>query len=173
MWQPCHILLVSVGGYLPSSVSFRVLYRSLGMQSPKSSGNEALLLGATMPLCQQITGLSTGQKKLCTLYTDHMMHVGRGARRGISECQHQFRNRKWNCSTVDDTTVFGPILSIASREAAFANAIASAGVVHSVSRGCRDGQLNSCGCSSANRPTDLEREWIWGGCGDNVHYGYQ
>ena len=63
-------------------------------------------------LCQQITGLSSGQKKLCMLYTDHMMHVGRGARNGITECQFQFRNHKWNCSTVDDSTVFGPILSI-------------------------------------------------------------
>merc|ERR1712020_117138 len=63
-------------------------------------------------LCQQITGLSSGQKKLCMLYTDHMMHVGRGARNGITECQFQFRNHKWNCSTVEDSTVFGPILSI-------------------------------------------------------------
>ena len=49
------------------------------------------------------------------LYTDHMMHVGRGARRGISECQFQFKNQKWNCSTVEDSTVFGPILSIRKR----------------------------------------------------------
>ena len=60
----------------------------------------------------QINGLSSGQKKLCMLYTDHMMHVGRGARNGISECQFQFRNNRWNCSTVEDSTVFGPILSI-------------------------------------------------------------
>ena len=46
-------------------------------------------------------------------------------------------------------------------------------MTHSVSRGCRDGQLSSCGCSSADRPSDLENEWIWGGCGDNVHYGYK
>lgn len=124
-------------------------------------------------LCNQITGLSSGQKKLCMLYTDHMMHVGRGARNGITECQFQFRHHKWNCSTVEDSTVFGPILSIPSKEAAFANAVASAGVVHSISRGCRDGQLASCGCSENRRPKDLKKEWIWGGCGDNIHYGYK
>ena len=70
-------------------------------------------------LCQQITGLSSGQKKLCMLYTDHMMHVGRGARNGITECQFQFRNHKWNCSTVDDSTVFGPILSIRKSYSSF------------------------------------------------------
>merc|ERR1711971_175990 len=92
---------------------------------------------------------------------------------GISECQFQFRHNKWNCSTVEDSTVFGPILSIPSKEAAFANAVASAGVVHSISRGCRDGQLASCGCSESKRPNDLKKEWIWGGCGDNIHYGYK
>jgi len=51
--------------------------------------------------------------------------------------------------------------------------MASAGVVHSVSRGCRDGQLASCGCSGANRPQDLKSAWIWGGCGDNIEYGYK
>lgn len=80
------------------------------MQSSQMLPTETLLLGTTMPLCKQITGLSAGQQKLCMLYTDHMMHVGKGARKGISECQYQFRYRKWNCSTVDDTTVFGPIL---------------------------------------------------------------
>ena len=61
----------------------------------------------------------------------------------------------------------------ASKEAAFAYAVASAGVVHSVSRGCRDGQLHSCGCSRAKAPTELKKEWIWGGCGDNILYGYK
>ena len=86
------------------------------------------------------------------------------------------------------------LLVAASKEAAFAHAVASAGVVHSVSRGCRvhpnifpifakiflpdvifcqDGQLASCGCSGANRPKDLKSAWIWGGCGDNIEYGYK
>ena len=86
--------------------------RNLGLQSSKMLNPEAYLLGTTLPLCQQISGLSNGQQKLCMLYTDHMMHVGRGARRGIAECKFQFNERKWNCSTVEDSTVFGPILSI-------------------------------------------------------------
>ena len=61
----------------------------------------------------------------------------------------------------------------ASREAGFAHAVASAGVVNSVSRSCRDGQLSTCGCSPASRPKDLNKEWIWGGCGDNIEYGYK
>jgi len=152
-------------------------WMAIGMQgySVVNQPEQYLLsnVGTTTPLCNRIKGLSPGQQKLCLLYTDHMVHVGRGARSGIGECQFQFRHRRWNCSTVDDTTVFGPVLSIPSREAAFAHAVASAGVVHSVSRGCRDGQLASCGCSNAKRPSDLKNEWIWGGCGDNMQYGYK
>ncbi|KAH9382131.1 hypothetical protein HPB48_008631 [Haemaphysalis longicornis] len=51
------------------------------------------VLGAQL-LCGQLQlGLSRGQTKLCHLYEDHMPHVGRGARMGIGECQHQFRHR--------------------------------------------------------------------------------
>ncbi|PNF29428.1 Protein Wnt-5b [Cryptotermes secundus] len=64
-------------------------------------------------------------------------------------------------------------LNLASREAAFAHAIGAAGVVHAISRACRDGQLSSCGCSRTGRPRDLHRDWIWGGCGDNLEYGYK
>lgn len=34
-----------------------------------------------------------------------------GTSKSIEECQHQFENRHWNCSTVRDGTVFGPVLS--------------------------------------------------------------
>ena len=30
----------------------------------------------------------------------------------FQECKHQFENRRWNCLTVEDDTVFGPISSI-------------------------------------------------------------
>uniref|UniRef100_A0A8C2GN51 Protein Wnt n=2 Tax=Cyprinus carpio TaxID=7962 RepID=A0A8C2GN51_CYPCA len=133
---------------------------------------EMYIIGA-QPLCSQLTGLSQGQRKLCQLYQDHMVYIGEGAKTGIKECQYQFRQRRWNCSTVDNTSVFGRVMQIGSRETAFTYSISAAGVVNAVSRACREGELSTCGCSRAARPKDLPRDWLWGGCGDNVNYGYR
>lgn len=46
-------------------------------------------------------------------------------------------------------------------------------MVNAISRACREGELSTCGCSRAARPKDLPRDWLWGGCGDNVEYGYR
>ncbi|XP_010771698.1 protein Wnt-5b-like, partial [Notothenia coriiceps] len=72
---------------------------------------EMYIIGA-QPLCSQLSGLSQGQRKLCQLYQDHMVHIGDGAKTGIKECQFQFRQRRWNCSTVDNTSVFGRVMQI-------------------------------------------------------------
>ena len=58
-----------------------------------------------------------------------------------------------------------------SRETAFTYAVSAAGVVNAISRACREGELSTCGCSRTARPKDLPRDWLWGGCGDNVEYG--
>lgn len=51
--------------------------------------------------------------------------------------------------------------------------MSAAGVVNAMSRACREGELSTCGCSRAARPKDLPRDWLWGGCGDNIDYGYR
>lgn len=63
--------------------------------------------------------------------------------------------------------------SLGSKEVAFAHAIWSAAVTDAVARACRDGSLTSCGCGKTPRPPDLRSEWRWGGCGDNLQYGYK
>lgn len=168
------MILLVLHAPLPATCSTAIgNWMNLGVQGYEVWRNPQLYMVGAQPLCTQIPGLSPGQAKLCQLYQDHMSSVGRGARAGIAECQWQFRYRRWNCSTVEDSTVFGPVLQIGSREAAFAHSIAAAGVVHSISRACREGQLSSCGCSRALRPKNLNQEWIWGGCGDNIEYGYK
>ncbi|XP_044907574.1 protein Wnt-5a isoform X4 [Felis catus] len=87
---------------------------SLGMNNPVQM-SEVYIIGA-QPLCSQLAGLSQGQKKLCHLYQDHMQYIGEGAKTGIKECQYQFRHRRWNCSTVDNTSVFGRVMQIAVSE---------------------------------------------------------
>jgi len=73
---------------------------------------EALVLGrGAGPICVHLEGLSAGQRRLCQLYPDHMASVARGVRAGIAECQYQLHGRRWNCTTTNDSSVFGQILS--------------------------------------------------------------
>ncbi len=53
------------------------------------------------------------------------------------------------------------------------HAITAAGVLQAIARSCRNGDIGACGCSTSKRPGNLNKDWIWGGCGDNVEYGYK
>ncbi|GAU92975.1 hypothetical protein RvY_04983 [Ramazzottius varieornatus] len=136
----------------------------------------SLLGSASLNFCSRLEGLSKGQERICSLHQDHMMPVAQGAGLAIKECQSQFRNRRWNCSAVSDNKtdrIFGPVMKIGSRETAFVNAISAAGVTYAISRSCREGEISTCSCSRAEKPKRLPEEWAWGGCGDNVRYGYE
>ncbi|CAD5221569.1 unnamed protein product [Bursaphelenchus okinawaensis] len=125
------------------------------------------------PPCKELDGLSPGQRRICELFKDHMPAVGAGAREAIKECESQFRYQKWNCSTPPEAGIIGPVHKYGTREAAFTYAMLSAGVTHEIGRRCKLGMLQSCGCSQSPKPDDLKQEFSWGGCGDNVDYGYK
>ncbi|KAL3314166.1 Protein Wnt-5a [Cichlidogyrus casuarinus] len=128
---------------------------------------------APKPLCLRETGLSHSQIRLCQRHFDHMPVISVGAKIGIEECHERFKFRQWNCSSIGESVAFGPEINIGSREAGFAHAISAAGVVHALARSCKESRLKSCSCGNDERPTQLHRDWIWGGCGDNIKYGYQ
>uniref|UniRef100_A0AAU7E8Y1 Protein Wnt n=1 Tax=Terebratalia transversa TaxID=34513 RepID=A0AAU7E8Y1_TERTR len=150
------------------------IWWNLGLQSFDAWKNSQLYILGAQPTCNQLPGLSHGQKRMCSLYYDHMPAVSHGAKLGIQECQYQFKGRRWNCSVVDkEDSVFGVgVINIGSKEAGFTHAISSAGVVFAVGRACRQGSISACGCSKKKRPGELSRDWLWGGCGDNIEYGY-
>lgn len=67
--------------------------------------------GGSVP-CEKLPGLSAAQSRLCELYSDHMLPITLAARLTIRECQHQFMHRRWNCTAIDDPSVFGPVAKI-------------------------------------------------------------
>lgn len=63
----------------------------------------------------------------------------------------------------------------------------AAGVLHAVTRACSQGELLQCGCvgirTSSGSPNEQaiessnpalqDQHWEWGGCGDDVDFGYK
>ena len=66
---------------------------------------------ATEESCEQLKGLINRQKQVCRRNVEIMDSVKKGAGKAIEECQFQFTNRRWNCSTVDENSIFGNVLN--------------------------------------------------------------
>ena len=62
--------------------------------------------------CKSLIGLAKRQQKICRRNVEVMESVRYGAHIAIDECQFQFRNRRWNCSTVDPVKLFGNVLKL-------------------------------------------------------------
>ncbi|XP_059172545.1 protein Wnt-16-like isoform X2 [Physella acuta] len=121
--------------------------------------------------CNEVPGLVHQQLQVCKDNPQSLMCISEGAKRGILECQSQFRFERWNCTTQKNYTVFGPILRKGTRETAFVYAVLSAGVVHSVTQACSVGNLTDCSCDMSRYGEADVEGWKWGGCSDNVNYG--
>uniref|UniRef100_A0AAU7EAA5 Protein Wnt n=1 Tax=Terebratalia transversa TaxID=34513 RepID=A0AAU7EAA5_TERTR len=123
--------------------------------------------------CNHIPFLVNQQQEVCKRNPQSMMCIGHGARKGISECQYQFKYERWNCTTHRSPSVFGKLLEKGTKETAFIHAIASAGVVHAVTLSCSDGNLTDCSCDMSLQGNTVEKNtnWRWGGCSDNIKYG--
>ncbi|KFD58768.1 hypothetical protein M513_00461, partial [Trichuris suis] len=120
--------------------------------------------------CRSIKGLNKRQVRLCRQNTDLMGSMKMGALMSIMECQYQFRSRRWNCSVVDRSVLFGRVLDLGTREAAFVHAVTSAGATFMITRDCSSGKLEKCGCDRSYNGFNREG-FHWAGCSDNIRYG--
>ena len=79
----------------------------LGSSEPQEDPQVA----AARAVCSSLPGLAEQQIEVCLQHPNTIRSVSDGARRGIQECQYQFRNERWNCTTRnDEQSVFGYIL---------------------------------------------------------------
>ncbi|XP_066595354.1 protein Wnt-6-like isoform X2 [Prorops nasuta] len=101
--------------------------------------------------------------------TTLLKEIARGIEIGSRECQYQFKNRRWNCTSLRRS--LRKILLRDTRETSFVNAITAAGVTYAVTKACTMGDLVECSCEKIRASGRNEDEWEWGGCGDNVNFG--
>ncbi|XP_042239429.1 protein Wnt-16-like [Homarus americanus] len=133
---------------------------------------------SAMSICQHLPGLVQQQVAVCQSHPDTIRSVSDGARLGINECQYQFRNERWNCTTKsgpgsDLDVPFGDTIKRGSKETAFIYAVTSAGVVHAVTQACSSGNLTDCSCDMSKQGLSTPEGWKWGGCSDNLRFGVQ
>ncbi|XP_069178063.1 protein Wnt-16 isoform X2 [Procambarus clarkii] len=129
---------------------------------------------SAISICQHLPGLVQQQVAVCQSHPDTIRSVSDGARLGINECQYQFRNERWNCTTGGDLDVpFGYTIKRGSKETAFIYAVTSAGVVHAVTHACSSGNLTDCSCDMSKQGLSTPEGWKWGGCSDNLRFGVQ
>lgn len=126
-------------------------------------------LGAHL-VCAKVPGLSEKQRAMCRASPAAIATVGDGLSMAYAECRSQLAGSRWNCSGVGEDNVFGHIMPLATKEAAFIYAITSAGVTHALSSGCARGDLPGCGCRTNTRRRishhNPEGQFQWGGCAD-------
>ncbi|XP_055376678.1 protein Wnt-6 [Condylostylus longicornis] len=166
--------------------------------------------------------------EICKHKTTLLKEIKKGISLGFGECEIQFKYNRWNCSTL--LRSMRKILMKETKEAAFVNAITSAGITYAVTKACTTGALVECSCDknhlrrnkyiitepfderknsieeykyenqstkrirrrkvnnreklNQNRKQRREEkllkslklpdgDWEWGGCGDNVQFGFR
>ncbi|XP_069702535.1 protein Wnt-4-like [Periplaneta americana] len=122
--------------------------------------------------CERLRFLEERQRELCALSQNVLRSLRLGTELAIRECQHQFQMSRWNCSTFENSSsIFGGVLSVKSREAAYVHAVSAAGVAYEVTRACSRGELTECSCDIRMRSRKPKGKWQWGGCSEDIHFG--
>ncbi|OWF36235.1 protein Wnt-7b-like isoform X1 [Mizuhopecten yessoensis] len=160
------------GGHRTSSILWIILVLYLLTLHQSGALSQVVALRANI-ICNKIPGLAPKQRSICRKRPDAIVTIGEGVQMGMKECRHQFRNNRWNCSSIGtDYNMFGNTHPVASKEAAFSYAVTSAGVTYAITQACSLGKLKRCSCDKSKRKGKFtSRGWRWGGCSADIRHG--
>jgi len=117
-----------------------------------------------------LTGWTGMQRRFCRQYFGFTDTIRTAAKLTLSECQSQFKNRRWNCSTVAKPRLFGRLPEVGLREGSFVYALSSAALTYSITNACSQGKLTGCSCDESMKGKKANG-YQWSGCSDNIAYG--
>lgn len=176
------------GGGLSST--YKTMSSQQQQQQPDSiaSSPTAITSGSTLPqsqqtstahLCSLVPHDISKHLKLCKLIRHSSQAneaITMGASKGLAECRAQFSKERWNCTHVggDHHLLISELTqSVGNREGSFVQAIAAAGIVHSIATACSVGSLADCACDKTRIGIIKRQEdnWKWGGCSNNIRHG--
>ncbi|XP_041477053.1 protein Wnt-10b-like isoform X2 [Lytechinus variegatus] len=123
-------------------------------------------------LCRTFPGMNRKQMQLCRRMPDVTAAAIQGIDMAVHECQHQMKNRRWNCSSLEmrhGNPFAHALMSKGLKETAFAHSLVSAGVLYQVTRSCSAGKLPYCGCDT--RFVGSGEGFEWGGCSHDIKFG--
>ena len=111
-------------------------------------------------ICERLTGWTNVQKKFCQDNFEFMDLVYKAAKITLSECESQFKSRRWNCSTIHGQNIFNRLPETGLREASFIYALSSAALTYTITSACSEGKLAGCSCDeSKQRPIREGHKW--------------
>lgn len=131
--------------------------------------------GNNCPTCAQFLNntLTEGQAEKCYADSAPIEAIASGSRSAIIECQAQFADKQWNCSTFFSHLLFGKFVAEDStRETGVLQAYFAAGAVKGIASACHDQKIRDCVCSLDGpvESTDAEGNIIYRDCSEDSTY---
>jgi wingless-type MMTV integration site family protein 4 len=120
--------------------------------------------------CRKLIGWTGMQRRFCRQYFGFTDTIRTAAKLTLSECQGQFKNRRWNCSSIARPQLFGHLPEVGLREGSFVYALSSAALTYSITSACSKGKLTGCSCDESRKGKQANG-YQWSGCSDNIAYG--
>lgn len=158
----CLVCLALAVGHL--ALSNAATWWSLGLQECAANFNEC-------KTCAGTNLFSPQQQKVCSANGEKELvkAISKGALECIRDCQKQFSDSQWNCTTFQGEHLFGSFVENGTRETAMVNAFLSAGAAHGIASACHESVLEGCTCDAdpARREGDVT---YLQSCGDDVNY---